>query len=228
MKIHNFIAGIFLFQGLPPSNIEALVGISRLRTFKKGVVIFNEGEDCLGFYVLMSGSVKIYKLSPEGREQILHIFQEGEPFGEVPVFAGENYPAYAETMETSEALFFPRTDFLDLINRTPFLALNMLAVLSRRLRIFGNMIEDLSLKEVPGRLAAYLIYSNKAKETLLVDIPITKNQLASLLGTIPETISRILAKMSREGYICQLSNRNISILDYQGLEKLANGEKRLL
>ncbi len=228
MKIDNFIAGISLFQGLPPGNIEALAGIARARTFKKGAVIFSEGEEGYGFYVLTRGSVKIYKLSPEGREQILHIFQQGEPFGEVPVFAGENYPAYAETMEACEAIFFPRADFLALVNRTPSLALNMLAILSRRLRNFSNLIEDLSLKEVPGRLAAYLIYSNQAKETLLVDIPVTKNQLASLLGTIPETLSRILAKMSREGYINQLSNRRISILDYQGLEKLANGEKRLL
>lgn len=228
MKIHNFIAETTLFQGLPPDNIAALAGIAHRRSFAKGTMIFREGQEGVGFYVLIRGTVKIYKLSSEGREQILHIFEEGEPFGEVPVFTGDYYPAYAETMEASEALFFPRADFLELVTRTPSLALNMLAILCRRLHNFSNLIEDLSLKEVPRRLAAYLIYSHKARETLQVEIPITKNQLASLLGTIPETLSRILAKMSRDGYINQLTNRRIAILDYPGLEALAAGEKRLL
>ncbi|MDZ4164995.1 MAG: Crp/Fnr family transcriptional regulator [Smithellaceae bacterium] len=227
MKTVDFIAGIPLFQGLPREQLEALARIVITRPFKKGTVIFREGEEGSGFYVLTRGEVKIFKLSPEGREQILHIFRPGEPFGEVPVFSGENYPAFAETLSASEAIFFPRADFLALLSRTPSLALNMLAILSRRLRNFSHLIEDLSLKEVPGRLAAYLIYSGKARETLLVEIPMTKNQLASLLGTIPETLSRILTKLSREGLIRQLNHRQIAILDYQGLEELAQGERRL-
>ncbi|MDI6726594.1 MAG: Crp/Fnr family transcriptional regulator [Smithellaceae bacterium] len=227
MKTVDFIAGIPLFQGLPREQLDALARIVITRSYKKGAVIFAEGEEGTGFYVLTRGEVKIFKLSPEGREQILHIFHAGEPFGEVPVFSGENYPASAETLKESEAIFFSRADFLALLSRTPSLALNMLAILSRRLRNFSHLIEDLSLKEVPGRLAAYLIYSGKARESLLVEIPMTKNQLASLLGTIPETLSRILTKMSRERFIRQLNHRQIAILDYQGLEELAQGERRL-
>jgi len=227
MKTVDFIAGIPLFQGLPREQLDALARIVITRSYKKGTVIFAEGEEGTGFYVLTRGEVKIFKLSPEGREQILHIFHAGEPFGEVPVFSGENYPAFAETLTASEAIFFPRADFLALLTRTPSLALNMLAILSRRLRNFSHLIEDLSLKEVPGRLAAYLIYSGKARESLQVEIPMTKNQLASLLGTIPETLSRILTKMSREGLIRQVNNRQLAILDYRGLEELAQGERRL-
>lgn len=227
MKTVDFIAGISLFQGLPREQVEALARIVITRSYKKGTVIFYEGEEGAGFHVLTKGEVKIFKLSPEGREQILHIFHPGEPFGEVPVFSGENYPASAETLTACEAIFFSRADFLVLLSRTPSLALNMLAILSRRLRNFSHLIEDLSLKEVPGRLAAYLIYSGKARESLQVEIPMTKNQLASLLGTIPETLSRILTKMSREGLIRQVNNRQIAILDYRGLEELAGGERRL-
>jgi len=107
---------------------------------------------------VVSGKIKIYKLSREGKEQILHIFGAGEIFGEVPVFAGGSYPANAEAIEPGRVLFFPRDSFIALIEREPSIALNMLAILSQRLRRFTHLIEDLSLKEVPGRLAAYLIY----------------------------------------------------------------------
>jgi CRP/FNR family transcriptional regulator len=90
------------------------------------------------------------------------------------------------------------------------------------------LIEDLSLKEVPGRLAAHLLYLSEGKKgTAEVDLDVSKNQLASLLGTIPETLSRILARMSRDGFIELSGQRRIRILDRKGLEELASGEKRL-
>ena len=99
-------------------------------------------------------------------------------------------------------LFFPRPAFVDLIKRNPALALNMMAVLARRLRRFTGMIENLSLKEVPGRLAAHFLYLSDRKEGAReLKLDISKNQLASLLGTIPETLSRILARMGKEGLI---------------------------
>jgi CRP/FNR family transcriptional regulator len=117
---------------------------------------------------------------------------------------------------------------MDLVRRDPSLALNMLAVLSQRLRRFSGLIENLSLKEVPGRLAAYLLYLQEGKkggDDLLLEI--SKNQLASLLGTIPETLSRILARMNREGFIDSTGPRQIRILNRKGLEELASGERRL-
>lgn len=131
-------------------------------------------------------------------------------------------------MEDSRVFFFPRPAFVDLVKKTPSLALNMLAVLSRRLRKFSSLIEDLSLKEVPGRLAAYLIYlaeGKKGKSEVILEI--SKNQLASLLGTIPETLSRILAKLTREGFIKPNGPRQIQLLDRKGLEELASGGRKL-
>ena len=103
----------------------------------------------------------------------------------------------------------------------------MMAVLSRRLRKFANLVEDLSLKEVPGRLAAYLLLlSGKKKGNRLVELDVSKNQLASLLGTIPETLSRILARMDREKFI-KPGGKSIEILDRRALEELSSGETRL-
>jgi CRP/FNR family transcriptional regulator len=197
------------------------------QVFKRGQMVFSDGDDGNGFYVVISGRVKIFKLSPDGKEQILHILGPGEPFGEVPVFAGEMFPANAETLAESRIFFFPRPAFIDLISKNPTLALNMMAILSKRLRRFTGLVEDLSLKEVPGRLAAYLLFlSEKKKGSIRVELDVSKNQLASLLGTIPETLSRILARMDREKLI-KLGGKNIEILDRKALEELSSGETRL-
>jgi CRP/FNR family transcriptional regulator len=228
MEIIKQIAAIPLFDGLTADQHRQLSSIVVERTYRRGQTIFSEGDEGDGFYVVSSGRVKIFKLSHEGKEQILHIFGAGEPFGEVPVFSGEHFPAHAETLEESKILFFPRSAFVELIKKNPSLALNMLAVLSRRLRRFSVLIEDLSLKEVPGRLSAYLIYLSETKNrSANLTLDISKTQLASLLGTIPETLSRILARMSTEDLIESDGHRTIKILDRDGLEELASGERRL-
>ncbi|GAH24121.1 unnamed protein product, partial [marine sediment metagenome] len=102
--------------------------------YDKGKTIFLEGDDCNGFYIVAAGKVKIYKVSFEGKEQIFHIYGPGNPFGEVPVFSGQKFPANAQTILKSHLLFFPRTAFVDLISDNPSLSLNMLAILSMRLR----------------------------------------------------------------------------------------------
>jgi len=225
MQVIDQIANIQLFEGLPREQLQELADIVVGQKYKKGQTLFSEGSKATGFYVILSGKIKIYKLSIEGKEQILHIFGQGEFFGEVPVFAGGRYPAHAEALEASQVLFFPRSMFVELIRKEPSLAMNMLAILSHRLRRFTHLIEDLSLKEVPARLAAYLLYlsdTNKEPETLSLDI--TKGQLASLLGTIPETLSRILGKMSQQNFI-QVEGPRIKLLDREALESLSAGEK---
>ncbi len=202
MEIVRHIASIPLFEGLPKEQLEALAMIVTDKVFRPGQIIFSEGDEGSGFYVVITGRVKIFKLSFEGKEQTLHLFGPGEPFAEVAVFTGQRFPANAEALEESRVFFFPRDSFVDLIKRNTSIALSMLAVLSLRLRRFTHLIDDLSLKEVPGRLSAYLLYlSEQEKGAVDLDLTITKSQLASLLGTIPETLSRIFNRMSKQGYI---------------------------
>jgi len=227
MGLERFIEQIPLFAGLVEAQIQSLVAIVEKRKYSRGKVIFTEGEEAAGLYVLFSGRVKIYKLSSEGKEQILHIFGPGEPFGEVAVFAGGRFPAYAEPLEESETLFFPRRKFIELITKDPSMAMNMLAMLSKRLRYFTQLVENLSLKEVPQRLAAYLLVLENVKDRKdVVELDIAKGQLASLLGTIPETLSRILNKMSNQGYI-SVEGRQIRLLDRKSIESISMGEKML-
>jgi len=218
MNKNEIIASSILFDGLPADQVEALAEIAVIKNYEKGQNIFFEGDLGIGFYVVGSGKVKISKISFAGKEHILHIFGGGEPFGEVPVFNGSPFPATAEALMKTKTLFFPRDKFVLLVEANPSLALNMLAVLSFRLRKFATQIENLSLKEVPARLASYLIYLSEEQENdKFVELDISKGQLASLLGTIPETLSRIFSKMNDEGLI-QVNGKRITLLDPEGLK----------
>ncbi|MGO9121350.1 MAG: Crp/Fnr family transcriptional regulator [Desulfomonilaceae bacterium] len=221
------IAKIPLFEDLPKIQLEDLASIAIKKSFTRGQTIFTEGDPGSGFYVTISGIVKIFKTSPDGKEQILHIFGSNEPFGEVPVFEGRNFPAHAVALEESRCLFFPRAAFIDLIKNNPSLAVNMLAVLSRRLRMFTTLVDALSLKEVPARLASHLLFLsdlNSGADELRLDI--AKGELAHLLGTIPETLSRILAKMMKQELI-KADGPHINISDREGLMEIAEGLRRL-
>ncbi|MFH7321422.1 Crp/Fnr family transcriptional regulator [Desulfurivibrio sp. D14AmB] len=227
MNIANFLATVPLFKGLSPEQYDELAMIATDQEYARGSTIFAEGDPGDGFFLVVSGLVKIYKLSPEGKEQILHIFGSGEPFAEAAVFIGSPYPAHAMALEKSRVLFLPRRAFIALINRNPELALNMLAALSRRLKRFAQLIEELSLKEVPGRLAAHLLYlSRQQADQDQVLLPVSKNQLAGLLGTIPETLSRILSKLAKAEMIA-IDGPRITILDREALAELAAGEAKL-
>ncbi len=214
-----------LFGGLSEEQLGQIGKIAVLKQYKRAEAIFWDGDPGNGFYVVLEGRVKIFKTSADGKEQILHIYGPGNPIGEVPVFSGNRFPANAQAIEKSRLLFFPRKDFIDLITCQPSLALNMLAVLSMRLRQFTVQIENLSLKEVPSRLASYLVYlSSEHNGATVVELPISKGQLASLLGTIPETLSRIFNKMTQHELIA-VEASSISLKNRQALEDLAVGGK---
>jgi CRP/FNR family transcriptional regulator len=224
-KIIQIISMIPIFENLPTRDLEKIRDIALDKFYDKGRMVFSEGDDGNGFYVVADGKVKIFKVSMDGKEQILHIYGPGAPFGEVAVFAGKKFPANAETLLKSHLLFFPRSAFVELISNNPSLSLNMLAMLSMRLRQFAMQVENLSLKEVPGRLASYLVYLTQEQgQDTVVNLPLSKGQLASLLGTIPETLSRIFAKMGSKGLI-SVQGRTIELLDLEGLVDLAENGK---
>ncbi len=224
MKSTNeLIQSLPLFDGLEERHLKEIYRIAETKEYQKGEMIFTEGDTCDGFYIVEMGQVKVFKLSFMGKEQILHIYGPGKPFGEVPVFTGKKFPASAQTITAARLIFFPREQFVGLIAANPSLSLNMLAVLSKRLREFTVMVENLALKEVPARLASYLVVlKNEEKVGQTVTLPVSKTQLAGLLGTTPETISRILTKMSNDGLI-DVDRKAIKILDKEGLADLSEG-----
>ena len=212
-----------LFHGLEESQLKSLRNISQKLSYQKNQSIFSQGDPAQGFYVVLSGQVKIYKLSLDGKEQVLHIFGSGEPVGEVPVFAGDTFPAHAQAISHSRLLFFPRQRLRELFLEDPSLAMNMLAVLSKRLRTFTTMIEDLSLKELPQRLAAYILHQTEQQgNSQEITLDVSKGILSKILGASQETLSRVFKQMTDSGLI-EMHKRTIRILDPEGLEDLAEG-----
>lgn len=217
-----------LFYGLSDKQHQALASIAIEKKYRKNQMIFAHDDEGLGFYIVISGQVRIFRISHDGKEQIIHVLGEGEPFGEVAVFSKGNYPAYADALKDSILLFFPRDRFIELVRMDASLSLKMLSDLSRRLRELVSKIEELSLKDVPARLATYLLLqSEQHGNSDIVHLEISKSQLANLLGTIPETLSRIMRRMVSDDLIAFTKARSIRILDRGNLHELAYGELRL-
>ncbi len=223
------LGDLALFAQLDGRERDELAQLAASRRYARGEMVFQEGDDGDTFYAVLEGRVKIFKSSPDGKEQILHIFGPGEMFGEVAVFLGGVYPAHAEALESLEALVLPRARLVAHAKSNPDFAFKLLASLSKRLHRFVSLVEDLSLKEVPARLSAYLLQLNPVErgDQPVVALEISKAQLASLLGTIPETLSRILTRMAKEGLLEAMGPRKLRIMDIDGLEELASGERRL-
>ena len=222
------LARIALFEGLEPRTLALVAGIAIPRRYPRSAAIFAEGEPGAGFHVVVEGRVKVFKLSPEGKEQILHVWGPGEPFGEVAALEGWPYPAHAEALEDCRTAYIPRAGLLALIRQSPEFALELLGELAGRLRRFALMVESLALREVPGRLAAYLLLlDDRQGGAGRVELDLAKGQLANLLGTMPETLSRILARLAREGLLEGAGPRGYVLIDRAALQDLAAGTRRL-
>ncbi len=209
-----------LFEGLDDGHLQELISRSRRRRFAGRQTVFLEGDRAQGMYVVVSGRVKVFKMSPKGREQTLMIMGPGEPVGEVAVLAGESYPANAETLEPSEALYVPRQAFLDMVRREPEVALRLLAALSARLRSFTSLIEDLSLREVAERLAAHLLsLAAEGEQEQVVELELSRTQLSAAVGTVPETLSRAFQQLARTGAV-ETRGRKVHIKDRALLERV--------
>ena len=220
MNYREILKNVPLFAGLGETDLDDLMGIVRINEHPRGELLFSEGEPAEGFFIVLDGRVKVYKLSPEGKERILHVIQPGGTFAEAAIFGEGLYPAYAEPLQVSKLLFLPKDALLALLRDNSRISINMIAGLSRFLRQFANQIEDLTFKDVPSRLARYLMdLSRGTKRT--VDLPISKSQLASNLGTVSETLSRTLRKLSEDDLIA-VAGRTVEIIDFDRLEEHAD------
>lgn len=219
MDLPKIIRQSPLFAGTTDEDVAAILRICKVKEYERGEVIFDEGDMAQGFYIVAAGRVKVYKLSPEGKERILHVVQSGGNFAEAAIFADGLYPASAEPLEKSTLIFFPKRDFLDLLTAQGRIAINMIGGLSRFLRLFAGQIEELTFRDVPSRLARYLLDLGNDKNGT-IELPTSKSAIASRLGTVSETLSRTFRKLSDEGLI-RVEGKCIVILDAERLSDLA-------
>jgi CRP/FNR family transcriptional regulator len=214
-----------LFAGLDPENLQDVATIATMRHFAKGEALFTDGEPATGFYLLASGLLKLCKVSPDGKEKVLHFVHPGETFAEAAFFGDGKYPAEARAMEGGDALFFPRDAFMGLLERNPRFSLNLIVSLSLMLRKFARQIEELSFAEVPARLATYLLERAQNQATTFqgktyFELNMKKGELASHLGTVSETLSRTFRKLREEG-VAEVDGSKVVILDMDKLKTMA-------
>ena len=151
-----FLSQIPIFSDLREKDLADLAAMTAARKLKKGEVVFHEGDSATGFYIVARGRVKVFKDTPDGREQILHIISPGETFAEVALFSGSAYPANAQVLEETEVYYVPREGLLSLIGKDPQLSLNIMAGFARWVRQFNRLLSEYT-KAVPSRLAGYLL-----------------------------------------------------------------------
>ena len=212
-----------LFASLTDVEMQALATRTSRKRFPKDEQLFAEGDPCSGLFLVATGKVRIFKLSPSGREQILALEGPGSSFAELPVFDGGNYPAAAAALEDTEVLFISRKDFQNFCREHPDVGLKVIAVVGSRLRRLVGIIEELSFTTVRQRLIALILRLARAshtrsKEGIHVELTKSHQDLAAELGTVRELVSRNLGRLQAEGFL-DVEGRKIVIKDLAGLKR---------
>ncbi len=221
---------VFIFSQLRDEDLENITKISHFKNYNKGDIIFFDTEPYNGFYVVIEGMVKIYKISKDGREHIVHLVDQYNTFAEVPLFenVGEileqdfRYPANAAALvDNTRVLLIPHRHFIDLLKNNESLCLRMISGFAKRLRHLNNHIESITLKDVTKRVSSYLLTEYKklnahGSNNNTISLKISKRDLASYLGTIIETLSRTLKKLQEDGII-DVKGKKIVINDPEKL-----------
>ena len=204
--------------GFAPAVLAELQRGVVIQKYSAGETILVEGDPCDGLFSLIDGSVKLFKLSPTGRELILTVFEKGMSFNEVPVFDGGRNPINVDALEDCTLLLIPRVVMTRTIQRHPEQGFAVIQRLAENLRNMLEMIEQLAFMQVPNRLARLLL-------RLPEDHSYTQEQLAAHLGTVREVVSRALTELEDAGAI-HCRRRQIEILDRAILESWANPPNR--
>ncbi|MGE4504487.1 MAG: Crp/Fnr family transcriptional regulator [Desulfovibrionaceae bacterium] len=220
MKASEMLRRVPLFTDLEESDREALAERARIRSFEAGERIISQEEDVRAFFVVLSGRVKIFRSNLEGKEQILYLVDEGQPFCFCTAFTDRPYPVNVDALEPTWVADIPSTAMEDLARRQPMLMLKIVQTLSSRLMEAMNLVEALALQGTRERVAYFLLHAHGASGAppgAPFPLPVSHKELAKILGTTPETLSRVLQRFVRGGLITA-SGRNIRILDREGLE----------
>lgn len=220
----EILRGLSLFRGVGEDRLEAVASRTVSRSLPRGTLVFRKGEPCHGLYVVVEGSVRVYRANRDGREQVLHVQGPGQPLAEVPLFDAGPYPASARAEADSRVLFLPIDAFQHLYRTHPEISDAIIRELGRRLRRAVRLVEKISLKDVPARVAMTLLeYGERAGapgDGAEFDLPRTQEDLAAELATTRESIARALARLRREGLIAQRGPR-VRILSVAGLEAMS-------
>jgi len=225
----EILAQVPLLRHLPEGVRRRLVDEGLSRRFERGEILFHEGDAATAVYALVSGSVKLVRYSPKGKELLLHLVHPGQSFAEAALFGEGTYPATAEALERSEVWFWPREQLVSLIGSSPEMALAMVASISIWTRRLARKLENLTQRRVEERLAMYLVGragGRRLEPGELIGLEEPRHLIAAQCGTAPEVLSRTFRRLE-EARILELAPGGIRITDPAHLAALAAGEAGL-
>jgi len=204
-----------LFNGLSQDSLERLVQATTRKTFPKDSIVVEENEVGETLYMILSGKVKVTNIGPDGKEVILSVLSEGEFFGEMALLDREPRSANVVSMEKTEMMLLRRKEFMYLLESNKEILSKLMGVLSGRLRHANAQIRSLALLDVLGRIARLLLETAGKEGRRLLDGSVvfrrpTHQEIASMVGTSRETVSRMIGDLSRDGYI-KISGKDIII-----------------
>jgi len=216
----EFLRQIPYFAGLSDPELERVRPLVRARSFQRGDVILLEGEPCQAIYFIRAGRVKVFKTSPEGKEQVLKIMKPGDTFNEVPVFDCGPNPASAEAMDDTSVYLISGGDMQRLMREIPAISSNVIRILASRLRHLVELVEDLSFRHVTGRVAKILLQHARDSSAIDGGSRLTQQQMATMAGTAREMVGRALKGLEQAGAI-RIERGRIAILNRDLLERLS-------
>jgi len=224
MDLARQLQNCALCRGLDAQELAEITDLASFKHLAKGEILFFEGDPAFGFFILLTGRVRIYKSSLDGKEYTLHSIGPGQMFAEVAIFRGTSFPANCMATEESSVAFLPKEEFTELLAKSPQISLKMIAALAAFVREYNQKVEDLSLREVPARLALFLLQQSADRRSVSFSLQTSKTELATSLGTISETLSRNFRKFADAGVIA-IDGELVTILDVTKLQAIADGDK---
>ncbi|MBF0520732.1 MAG: Crp/Fnr family transcriptional regulator [Nitrospirae bacterium] len=211
-----------IFEGLTNSELKEIEPYIQFVSFKKKEAVFNEGDRSDWFYIVAAGKVKITKLSQDGKELIIELVQAGELFGALAVFGGFPYPANAIAMENAKVVRIFRKNLLRILDRFPIVMFKITSIMGDRMKNSHDTLKNIALERVESRIASLLLkLSDKSSTPGQIDIKLTKQDIADMVGTTVETSIRTLSKFKKEGLITDKKGLHV-ITDKEGLALYAN------
>ena len=215
-----------VFSRMEKDEIEMICKNSNVKSYEKNEIIFFEEDDSRNLYLLVNGQVKLTMLSPDGKEKVLTILQEGDLFGEISLFDHNPHPVTAEVQKKARLLTLPFNQLEKMIIEKPQLALKIIEALSKKTRLLTSQVRDLVFHDAAERMASLLLrfgkdFGREEDGRTKIDLILTHQEIANLLGVSRVTVTKTINKLIDENLIT-IEDKNIIILDKKGLSKIVN------